>query len=146
MERKEKVEKFYSRDVLWSPKVLAKILADVTSSKSHLISLFNLRCVIFQYETPLTASVTKEVRGTFNINEAIYTYGKWKLSHRTYSHLIAYCIIYIVLVFNPCLIRHCGLHIMVHMYMDVQLDDERIRVKRNPLVYIIRWILKGGTH
>ena len=47
MERKEKVEKIYSRDVLWSPKVLAKILADVTTSKSHLISLFNLRCVIF---------------------------------------------------------------------------------------------------
>lgn len=146
MERKEKVEKFYSRDVFWFPKVLAEILADVTTSKSHLISLFNLICVIFQYETPLTASVARKVRGTFNINKAIYTYDKWKLSHRTCSHVIAYCLIHIVLVFNPCLIRHCGLHIMVQMYIYVQLNDERIRVKGNPLVYIIRWILKGGTH
>jgi len=91
----------------------------MTISKSHLISLFNLRCVIFQYETPLTGSVAREVRGTFNINEAIYTYDKWKLSHRTCSHLIAYCLIHIVLVFNPCLIRRYGLHIMVQMYMDV---------------------------
>jgi len=76
MERKEKVEKIYIHDILWSPKVLAEILADVTTSKSHLISLFNLRCMIFQYKTPLIASVTREVWGTFNINEAIYTYGK----------------------------------------------------------------------
>jgi hypothetical protein len=76
MERKEKVEKIYIRDILWSPKVLAEILADVTTSKSHLISLFNLRCVIFQYKTPLIASVVREVWGIFNINEVIYTYGK----------------------------------------------------------------------
>ena len=83
--------------------------------------------------------------GTFNINEAIYTYGKWKLSHQTCSHLIAYCLIHKVLIFNPCPIRRCGLHIMVSMYMDVQLDDERIRVKENPLVYIIRRIFKRST-
>jgi hypothetical protein len=38
--------------VLWPPKVLAEILPDVTTSRSHLISLFDLGGGIFQSETP----------------------------------------------------------------------------------------------
>jgi hypothetical protein len=52
---------------------------------------------------------------------------------------------HIVFVFNHCLICYCGLHILVQMYMDVQLDDEWIRVKGDPLVYTVRWMLERVT-
>lgn len=52
---------------------------------------------------------------------------------------------HIVFVFNHCLIYYCGLHILVRMYMDVQLDDEWIRVKGDPLVYTVRWMLERVT-
>ena len=32
------------------------------------------------------------------------------------------------------------------MYIDIQLGSGQIRVKGNPLVYIIRWMLERGTH
>jgi hypothetical protein len=42
--------------------------------------------------------------------------------------------------------HHYGMHILVQMYMDVQLDGRQIKIKENSLVYIIRWMLKKGTH
>jgi hypothetical protein len=54
--------------------------------------------------------------------------------------------IHLVLVFNHCLIRHCGLHILVQIFMDAQLDGGHIRVEENPLVYIIRWMLERNIH
>jgi len=52
---------------------------------------------------------------------------------------------HIVLVFNPYPIHHCGLHIVVQMYMDVEPDDEWIKVEGNPLIYIMRWNLEKRT-
>jgi hypothetical protein len=54
--------------------------------------------------------------------------------------------IHIVIIFKPCLICHYGLYIPVQLYMDVQLDSGQIKVKGNPLVYIMRWMLERGTH
>jgi hypothetical protein len=76
VECKDKVEKVFSRDVLWSPKIIAGIHADAATSKSHLISLFDLEDGIFQSETPPTGSVTREMQETININEATCTYIK----------------------------------------------------------------------
>jgi hypothetical protein len=53
---------------------------------------------------------------------------------------------HIILVFNPYMIHRYDLHILVHIYMDFQLDDEWIKVKENPFIYIIRWVLERGTH
>jgi hypothetical protein len=30
--------------------------------------------------------------------------------------------------------------------MNVQLDGKRIKVKENPFIYIMRWMLERGTH
>jgi hypothetical protein len=91
MDLRDKIEEFLSHDMLWPLKVLAEILVDSATSRSHLVSLFDLRGCIFQSETPPTPVVTREVWETININEAICTYGKWQLYHRRYSHLITCC-------------------------------------------------------
>jgi len=39
----------------------------------------------------------------------------------------------------------CFQPLLVQMYMDVQLDDEWIRVKGDPLVYTVRWMLERVT-
>ena len=52
---------------------------------------------------------------------------------------------HIVFVFNPYPIHHYGLHILVQMYMDVELDDEWIKVEGNPFIYIMRWNLERTT-
>lgn len=70
----KKVEELFSRDVLWPPKVLAEILADTTTSRSHLISPFDLGGGIFQFKIPPIAGGTREVRETINISEATCTY------------------------------------------------------------------------
>jgi len=70
----KKVEELFSRDVLWPPKVLAEILADTTTSRSHLISPFDLGGGIFQSKIPPIAGGTREVRETINISEATCTY------------------------------------------------------------------------
>jgi hypothetical protein len=62
--------------VLWPLKVLAKILYDAKTSRSHLISLFDLRGGIFQSKTPSATGVTREIWETININEATCTCGK----------------------------------------------------------------------
>jgi hypothetical protein len=54
--------------------------------------------------------------------------------------------IHIVIIFKPYLICHYGLYIPVQLYIDVQLDSGQIKVKGNPLVYIMRWMLERGTH
>jgi hypothetical protein len=57
-----------------------------------------------------------------------------------------------ILIFNHYLIRCCGmhsrygLHILVQMYMDFQLDGEHIRVKVHSLVYIMKRMLERGIH
>jgi len=61
MERSDKVEEFFSHDVLWPPKVLTKIHVDAATFRSHLISLFHLEGSIFQFKTPLTTDITREV-------------------------------------------------------------------------------------
>jgi hypothetical protein len=88
---KENVEDFWSHDIMWSSKVLAEILVNATTSKSYLISLFDIRGEIFQSKTPLTTSVTREVWEMININEVTYTCGKWQLYHQPCSHPIACC-------------------------------------------------------
>jgi hypothetical protein len=52
MEYEEKVEDFFSRDVLWIPKVLDEIFVDAITFRSHLISLFDLVAGISHFETP----------------------------------------------------------------------------------------------
>ena len=76
VECKEKVEDFFSHDVLSPPNILAELLIDVVIYRSHMISLFDIGGRTFQFDTPLTVGVTKEVRKTININKAIYTCGK----------------------------------------------------------------------
>jgi hypothetical protein len=61
---------------LWPPKILIEILVDTTSSRSHLISLFDLEGKIFQYKTPLTIGFGREMQETININEETCTCGK----------------------------------------------------------------------
>jgi hypothetical protein len=63
---------FFSRDVLWPPKVIA----NTTSYRSHVISLFDFGGEIFQPKTPPTISVTRELLETININKANCTCGK----------------------------------------------------------------------
>ena len=76
MERRDKVKKNLNCDVLWPLKVLAKILYDAKTSRSHLISLFDLGGGIFQSKTPSATGVTREIWETININEATCTCGK----------------------------------------------------------------------
>lgn len=42
MEHRDKVEEFFSCDVLWPLKVITEILADIETSRLHFISIFNL--------------------------------------------------------------------------------------------------------
>jgi hypothetical protein len=76
VECREKVEDFFSYDVLCPSNILTELLVDVVIYRSHMIFLFDLGVRAFQFDTPLTVGVTKEVRKTININEAIYTCGK----------------------------------------------------------------------
>jgi hypothetical protein len=57
-------------------KILSEILVDATTSRSHLISLFDLGGGIFHFQTPLTASVARKVQETSNINEVTCTCSK----------------------------------------------------------------------
>jgi len=61
VEHSDKVEEFFSHDVLWSPKVLTEIHVDAATFRSHLISLLYLEGAIFQSKTPLTTDITREV-------------------------------------------------------------------------------------
>ena len=76
VECKEKVKDFWSHDILRPPKVLTEIIFNATTSKSHLISLFDIKSEIFQSKTPPTTGVTREVREMININKVTYTCGK----------------------------------------------------------------------
>ena len=62
MERREKDEDFLNCVVLWLLKVLTELLVDATTSRSHMISLFDSRIWIFQSKTPLTVGVAREVQ------------------------------------------------------------------------------------
>jgi hypothetical protein len=68
MEHREKVKDVLSCDVLWPLKVLTELLIDVTTSRSHVVFLFDLRAELFQFETPPTVGVTREVWEMININ------------------------------------------------------------------------------
>ena len=48
VERREIIKDFFSCDVLWSSKILSEILVNATS-RSHLISLFDLKGKIFHF-------------------------------------------------------------------------------------------------
>jgi hypothetical protein len=63
---------FFSRDVLWPPKVIA----NTSSYRSHVISLFDFGGKIFQPKTSLTVGVTRELLETINSNKANCTCGK----------------------------------------------------------------------
>lgn len=76
MERKEKIKDFFSRDVLQPSNVIAEILTDGTTSRSHFISQFDLRGEIFQSKTPPITGVAQKVWKTININETTCTYSK----------------------------------------------------------------------
>jgi len=166
VEHREKDEDFWNRVVLWLLKVLAELLVDEITSRSHMISLFDSGGWIFQSGPPLTIGITREVLEMININEATCTCGKWQQYHWPCSYLICIALyktwtmcnllmistptyhtkIHVVLIFKPCLIHHYGLYILVQMCKDVQLYDERMRDEENPLIYIIRLMLERGIH
>ena len=52
VECEERVEDFFSRDVLWLPKVLDEIFVDAETFRSNLISLFDLVGGISHSKTP----------------------------------------------------------------------------------------------
>jgi hypothetical protein len=53
---------------LWPLKVLVELLIDVTTFRSHVVFLIDLRAELFQFETPPIVGFIREVWEMININ------------------------------------------------------------------------------
>jgi hypothetical protein len=60
VECRAKVVEFLSRDVLWPPKILYELLANTATSRSHMVTLYDLAIGLFQFKTSPIAGVAKE--------------------------------------------------------------------------------------
>jgi len=70
------LENFFLGGVLWHLVILTELLINLTTSKTHVASIFDLKKELVQTKTPLIASVSREVQERVSINEAICIYDK----------------------------------------------------------------------